>query len=63
MQTIHTTENHQNLAKEDAALKKICPAWCALNPEWVPECAENKFLNDISTFAEFNLALDSKNKC
>ncbi|OXU18314.1 hypothetical protein TSAR_015454, partial [Trichomalopsis sarcophagae] len=35
---------------------------CSTNPDWFPNCDENKFLSSPFTFIEYNIALEDKNK-
>ncbi|XP_058799961.1 uncharacterized protein LOC131669237 [Phymastichus coffea] len=55
----HTSENLQN-DKKETALNKICPAWVPRDKDWMPCCNKNEFLETEFTFAELNLALESR---
>ena len=57
-----TEQNLQTKNQIDAALDKISPPWAETDPSSRPQCQENPFLSSNFTFAELNVALDSKNK-
>ena len=37
----------------------MCPPWCNTDPDWLPHCKENEFLNSTFDFVEFNTALNN----
>lgn len=41
-------------------INRISPPSVFSNPEWIPECSDNDFLNATFSFTEFNLALESR---
>ncbi|XP_076658781.1 uncharacterized protein LOC143362464 [Halictus rubicundus] len=55
------SENLQQGIERDQALNKISPPWVPTNPEWLPPCDQNDFLDSQFDLVEFNIALDSKN--
>ena len=57
----HTSENHRTENQIETALNKISPAWAGSDPDWLPRCNDNDFLNNIFNFSEFLIALNSKN--
>ena len=46
--------------KQIEALEKIAPSWVPSDPDWIPKCQINDFLNKPFQFTEFNTALDSR---
>ena len=57
----HVTENLQT-ENQLVALNKICPPWVPTNPEWIPECKDEVFLQSEFNFMEFNVTLETR-KC
>lgn len=58
----HNTENLQMADKVNESLNKLSPPWTPTNPEWLPSQTLNEFFDCPFSFAEFNIALESKNK-
>ena len=58
---IHIPENHQSKHKTETALNKLSPPWCATDPECLPDCIENDFIDSPFSFIALNIALKSKN--
>lgn len=56
----HVFENLQ-LENKVLVLNKICPPWVPSDPNYMPECHPNEFLESEFNFAEFNLSLGSRN--
>lgn len=52
-------ENLQKVNLEPA-IDKLCPPWVCTNPDILPDCPENEFLDSHFTFSEFNRALEEK---
>ena len=55
----HFSENLQ-MENRIKAIDKICPPGAPTNPDYLPTCQENEFLESEFTYAEFNLALFSR---
>ena len=52
--------NLQQKNDVQVALNKICPPWCETNPDWIPKCKSNSFLDQPFDPAEFNSVLENK---
>ena len=55
----HATENLQ-INNQITAIDKICPPWVPTNPDTLPYCKSNPFLESEFTLSEFNLVINSK---
>lgn len=60
--TSNVKTNLQFDEKNKTALDKICPPWACTNPQWIPNSQRNEFFDVQFDFAEFNIALSSRNK-
>lgn len=59
---INKTENPPLDLQAEIALDLVSPPWCPVDPKYIPDCERNELLEQRFTFAEFNLALDSRKK-
>ena len=48
--------------KIEHSLHKICPPWAQTDPNWIPNSKANSFFDELYSFIEFNIVLESKKK-
>ena len=60
VQPSNIKNNLQQKNDVQVALNKICPPRCETNPDWIPKCKSNSFLDQPFDPAEFNSVLENK---
>ena len=62
IQPNYTPKNLHSNQSIYEALQKINPPWAITDPESLPQCSDNDFLDDPFSYTEFNTALYAVNK-
>ncbi|KAL7287012.1 hypothetical protein TKK_0018806 [Trichogramma kaykai] len=57
-----TYDSANNSLMRQRATEKLCPPWAETDPELLPRCCPNDFLDDQFSFMELNIALEEKSE-